>query len=140
VWIHLKQRSHCMRFGYAESPSPMWHWRHGGSSSSGVKGLSVENNGDIWMWVVRVPLSSCAFVTWRGHVSGYHSTRYGVVRLGIVLRQGCFCGPCCRMRATGIRWVRVRLFCDCGLGMKIGIMFCVRYGLGRLLGRGFILT
>ncbi len=84
MWIHLRQCSHCMRFGSAESPSPRWHWKHGGSSSSGVNGLSVENSGDIWMWVVGVPLSRCAFATWKGHVSGHHSIRHVVVRLGLV--------------------------------------------------------
>ena len=85
MWIYLRQRSHCMRFGSAESPSPRWHRKHGGSSSSGVNGLSVENSGDIWMWVVGVSLSRCAFATWKGHVSGLHSTIYMVVRLGLVL-------------------------------------------------------
>ena len=47
VWIHLRQRSHFMMFGSAESPSPRWHRKHGGASSSGVKGLSVANSGDI---------------------------------------------------------------------------------------------
>ena len=140
MWIHLRQRSHCMRFGSAESPSPRRHWKHGGSSSSGVNGLSVENSGDIWMWVVGVPLSICAFATWKEPVSGHHSNRYVIVRLGLVLRRGCFCGPCCRMRATGVWWVRVRLFCDCGHVMGIGDVLCVCSILVRLLRRGFMLT
>jgi hypothetical protein len=90
VWIHLRQRLHCMKFRSVEPPSPRWHWKHGGSSSSGVKGLSVENSWDIWMWVMGMPLSRCTFATWKRHVSGHHSTRYGVVRLGLVLRRGCF--------------------------------------------------
>ena len=85
MWIHLRQRSHCIRFGSAESPSPRLHWKHGGSSSSGVNGLSVENVGVIWMWVVGMPLSRYVFATWKGRVSGLHSTRYVVVRLGHVL-------------------------------------------------------
>ena len=90
MWIHFRQRSQCMRFGSAESPSPRWHRKHGESSSYGVKGLSVANSGDIWMWVMEIPVSRCAFATWKGHVSGHHSTRYGVVRLGLVLRRGFF--------------------------------------------------
>ena len=85
MWIHLRQRSHCMRLGSAESPSLRWHWKHEGSSSSGVNGLLVENSGDIGMWVVGVPLSRCAFATRKGYVIGLHSTRYVVVRLGLVL-------------------------------------------------------
>ena len=53
---------------------------------------------------------------------------------------GFFCGPCCRMRATGVWWVRVRLFSDRGLGMEIGVVLIVRFVLVRLLGRGFMLT
>ena len=30
--------------------------------------------------------------------------------------------------------------CDCGLGMGIGDVLCVRFMLVRLLGRGFMLT
>ena len=74
MWIHLRQRSHYMRFVSAESPSPRWHWKHGESSFSCVNGLSVENIGDIWMWVVGVPLYRCAFATWKGHVSGHVPT------------------------------------------------------------------
>jgi len=140
VWIHLRQRSHCMRCGSAESPSPRWHRKHGGSSSFGVKGQSVANSGDILIWVMKIHLSRCAFVAWKGHASGHYSTRYGVVRLGIVLRRGCFCSPCCRMRATGVWWVRLRLLCDYGLRMGIGVVLCVRFVLVRLLGRGFMLT
>ena len=32
------------------------------------------------------------------------------------------------------------IFCDCGLGMEIGDVLCVRFVLVRLLGRGFMLT
>ena len=81
MWIHLRQRSHCMRLGSVESPSPRWHSKHGGSSSSGVNGLSMENSADTRMWVVGVPLSRCDFATWKGHVSGHHSNRYVVIRL-----------------------------------------------------------
>ena len=88
MWIHLRQRPHCTRFGSAESPSPRWHWKHGGSNSSSVNGLSVESTKDIWMWVVGVPLSRCAFATWKGHVSGHHSTKYVVVWLGLVMLRG----------------------------------------------------
>ena len=88
-----------------------------------------------------MPLSRCAFATWKEHnVSGHHSNRYGVARLGLVLRRGCFCGPCCRMRETGVWWVGVRFFCDCGLGMGVGGVLCVRFVLVRLLGREFMVT
>ena len=33
-----------------------------------------------------VAMSRCANATWKGHVSGHHSTIYGVVRLDLVLR------------------------------------------------------
>jgi hypothetical protein len=85
MWINLRQRSYCMRSGSAESPYPRWHQEHGMSSSSGVKGLSVTNSGEMCMWVMGTPLSRCAFATWKGHINGYHSTRHGVVRLGLVL-------------------------------------------------------
>ncbi len=42
------------------------------------------------MWVMGIPLSGCAFALWKGDVSGHHFTRYGVVRLGLELRRGCF--------------------------------------------------
>ena len=129
-----------MRFGSVESPSPRWHWKHGGSSSSGVKGQSMENSGDIWMWVMGMPLSRFAVSTWKEHASGHHSTRYGVVRLGLVLRRGCFCGPCCRMRATGVWWVRLMLLYNCGIRVGVGDVLCVNFVLVRLLGRGFMLT
>jgi len=74
-----------MRLGSAESPSPRWHWKHGGSSSSGVNGLTVENSGDTWMWVLGVTLYMRASEAWKRHVSELHSTRYAVVRLGLVL-------------------------------------------------------
>ena len=74
-----------MRFVSAEAPSPWWHRKHGGSSSSGVKSLSVANSGEMCMWVMGVPLSRCVFATWKGHVSGHHSTRYGVARLSLLL-------------------------------------------------------
>ena len=92
------------------------------------------------MWVMKIPLSRCAFATWKGRVSGHHSTRYGVVRLGLVLRQGCFSNPCCRMRATRFWWVRLRLLSYCGLGMGIGDVLCEVFILVRLLGRGFMPT
>ena len=72
--IHFRQRSYCMRFGSAKSSFPRWHRTHGGSSSSGVKGLSVANSGDICMWVIGIPLSRCAFATWKEHMSAHHST------------------------------------------------------------------
>ena len=61
-----------------------------GSSSSGASGLSVANSGEMCMWGMGVPLSRCAFAKWKEHVSGHHSTRYGVVRLGLVVLRGCF--------------------------------------------------
>ena len=87
-----------------------------------------------------IPLSRCAFATWNGHLSGHHSTRYGVVRLGLVLWRGCFCGPCCMMRATRVWWERLRLLYDRGLGIGIGDVLYVRFVLVRLLGRGFMLS
>ncbi len=83
--IYRRHRLHYMRSGSAESPTPRWHRRHGGSSLSGVKGLSVANNREMCMWVMGIPLSWCAFATWKGHVSGHHSTKHGVIRLGLVL-------------------------------------------------------
>ena len=71
-------------------------------------------------------------------MNGLHSTRYMVVRLGLVLWRVCFCGPCCRMRATRVWWVRVRLLCACGVGMGIGDVLCVPFALDRFLGRGFM--
>jgi len=85
VRIHLRQQSHCIRFGFAESPSPKRHRKHDGSSSSGVRGLSGANSGEMRMWMMGVPLSRSAFATWNGHVKRHHSTRYDAVRLGLVL-------------------------------------------------------
>jgi hypothetical protein len=58
-------------------------------------------------------------------VSGHHSTRYGVVLLGLVMWRGCLWVPVCRMRATGVRWVRSRLLCGCGLGGEVGFVLIV---------------
>ena len=44
------------------------------------------------------------------------------------------------MRAAGVWWVRLRLLCDCGLGMGVGDVLYVRFVLVRLMGRGFMLT
>ena len=53
-----------MRLGSIESPLfPRWHRKHGGSSSSGVRGLSVAKSGEICMWAMGVPLSRYAFAT-----------------------------------------------------------------------------
>jgi len=85
VWIHLRQRSHWLRFGSPESPSPRRHTKHGGWSSSGVKGLSVENRGSIVIRVMSVPLFWCACAMWKGHVARFHSTMYSAVLLGCML-------------------------------------------------------
>ena len=74
-----------MRCGYAKSPSPRWHRKHRVSNSSGVKGLSVANSGEMCIWVMGVSLSRCAFAKWKGYVSGHHFTRYGVARRGLAL-------------------------------------------------------
>jgi len=74
-----------MMSGSAESPSLRCHRKHGRSSSFGVKSLSVANSGEICMWVIGILSSRCAFATLKEHVTGHHSTRYGVVRLGLVL-------------------------------------------------------
>ena len=50
-----------------------------GSSSYGVKGLSVANSGDACMWMMGILLYRYDFATWKGYVSEHYSTRYGVV-------------------------------------------------------------
>ena len=75
AWIHRRHRSHCRRLGSLESPSPRWHRKHGGSSSSGIIGLSVANWGVILMCVMGVPLVRYACAVWYGQVMVSHSTR-----------------------------------------------------------------
>jgi hypothetical protein len=75
AWIHRRHRSHCSRLGSLESPSPRWHWKHGGSSSAGIIGLSVANWGVMLMCVMGVPLVRCACAIWYGQVMVSHSTR-----------------------------------------------------------------
>ena len=87
------------------------------------------------LWVIGVPFSWCAFATWKGHVKGHHSTRYGVVLLGLVLCRECEVASLCKMRATWVWWVRSKLLCVCEFGMGSCIVLFVWFALGRLLGR-----
>ena len=54
-------------------------------------------------------------------MSGYHSTRYGVVRLDFMLWRVRFCDRSCRIRETRVRWVRLRL--SCGYEVGVGIEY-----------------
>ena len=60
AWTHLRHRSHCNRLRALESPSPWWHWKHGGSNSDGVSGLSLANWGEMVIFSIKDPLVICA--------------------------------------------------------------------------------
>ncbi len=86
---------HCSRSGSLESPSPKWHWKHGGSNSDGIIGLSEANWDEMVIFTISKPLIvKCACVVWYGQMMGAHSTRYLVVRKGQVLCRVCSVGHC----------------------------------------------
>ncbi len=59
AWTYLRHRSHCNRLGSLESPSPLWHWKHGGSNSFGVSGLSEANWEEMVIFSIKDPLVNC---------------------------------------------------------------------------------
>ncbi len=69
------------------------------------------------MIAMGVPLSMCAFATWNRHVKGHHSTRHNVVRLIFRMWRGYCCESCCRMRAIGVWWAKLRLLRGGGSGL-----------------------
>ena len=85
AWTHRRHRSHCNRLGSLESPSPRWHWKHGGSNSDGMSGLSETNWEDMVIFSIKIPFVKCDCAVGYGQVKGSHSTRYLVVREGRVL-------------------------------------------------------
>jgi hypothetical protein len=48
-------------------------------------------SGEMFMWVMGVPMSRCAGATWNRHVYGNHFTRYVAVRVGLVMCRVCVC-------------------------------------------------